>query len=152
MIDESGQSSGFGVVPQPEDTITAINKAMETLRQPKSMSMFASQGDMLSELLQERKMAASTIESLQRENERLAGLVRDNGTPRFNAVCERYETAEAEVKRLRDALKPFADIASSYDPPEDDDDQKCWHAESTPTIGDLRRARALSSTGDTHGN
>jgi len=38
------------------------------------------------------------------EIERLRALVRDNGTPRFNAVCKRAEKAEAEIKRLRAAL------------------------------------------------
>lgn len=58
---------------------------------------------------------------------------------------------EARVKLLEEALKPFADLAPSYDPPEDDDDHKCWHAESTPTLGDLRRARTvLASTGGEH--
>lgn len=61
---------------------------------------------------------------------------------------------EARVESLEAALKPFADLAPSYDPPEDDDDHKCWHAESTPTLGDLRRARnTLASTGgEHHGN
>ena len=31
MIDESGQGSGFGVVTQTSDTITAIKKALEAV-------------------------------------------------------------------------------------------------------------------------
>jgi hypothetical protein len=45
------------------------------------------------------------------EIERLRALVRDNGTPRFNAVCERAEKAEAEIKRLRDALREVISVS-----------------------------------------
>lgn len=36
---------------------------------------------------------------------RLQGLIRDNGTPRFNAVCERAENAERENNELRAVMK-----------------------------------------------
>ena len=45
---------------------------------------------------------------LRDENERLRALVRDNGTPRFNAICERAEKAEAKIERLLTVLKEIA--------------------------------------------
>lgn len=48
--------------------------------------------------------------------------------------------AIAEIKRLREALKPFADEADLYDPPESDDDLPAWSRDFP--IGTLRRARA----------
>lgn len=142
--------------------------------------------DTITEIENALKLALSTLESLQRENEelqrvnkRLLGEATVHSMEARGAnstIAEIYQiisgargepgnwngaepvrkyvdAAEAKVKRLREALKPFADLARAYDPPEDDDDHRCWHAESTPTICDLRRARvALSGTGDTHGN
>ena len=61
---------------------------------------------------------------------------------------ERAESAEAEAERLREALKPFADIAEAYDPPEGDDDDTAWDRRHTPTIGMLRRARVALEGGD----
>lgn len=59
------------------------------------------------------------------------------------------ETLRAEVKRLREALEPFAREADAYsDLDADDDHQRLeWGAGSTEyTVGDLRRARkALSA-------
>lgn len=118
----------------------------------------------------------STLESLQRENEELEarrkeeqeradrmaidwiGFCTDMGLDldTQEAVAEELQAiignAKAREAELMDALKPFADLALAYDPPEGDDDRKCWHAESTPTLGDLRRAKSALSTGDTHGN
>lgn len=55
---------------------------------------------------------ARQAEALQRENAekdaeiaKLRGMIRDNGTPRFNAVCDRAETAEREVAELRAVMK-----------------------------------------------
>lgn len=139
------------------DTITAIKKALEELRQPKSMSIYTTQNDMISDLMKDRRLAVEALESLQRENERLnAELKREAELATHmandcNDEQARAEIAESEVKRLRELLKPFADLAPAYDPTEDDDDVRCWHAESTPTLGDLRRARtALASTGGEH--
>jgi len=50
--------------------------------------------------------------------------------------------ARIEVERLKGALKPFADLASAYDPPECDDNDTIWHSTLMPTIGQLRKARA----------
>ena len=38
----------------------------------------------------------------------MRGLIRDNGTPRFNAVCERAEKAEAEIEALREDIRTLA--------------------------------------------
>jgi hypothetical protein len=66
----------------------------------------------------------------------------------------RYRDEAAENEKLRVALKPFADVAKYYDPPEDDENQKLWGISTMPTIGNVRDARqALASTGgDHHGN
>lgn len=52
----------------------------------------------------------------------------------------------AEVERLREALKPIAELARHYDPVEDDDHLTPWGA--CPTIGDLRRARKALEGGE----
>lgn len=49
------------------------------------------------------------------------------------------------VERLEEALKPFAEAADIYDPPENDDHHAAW-AHDFP-IGALRRARAALSDG-----
>lgn len=110
--------------------------------------------------IEEPELTCPHIDKLVRSGE-LTGeavqelsIIRDiNSKLRYGLWHEkaRAEAAEASVKRLRELLKPFADLAPAYDPTEDDDDVRCWHAESTPTLGDLRRARtALASTGGKH--
>jgi hypothetical protein len=47
-----------------------------------------------------------------------------------------------ENEKLRAALKPFADIAPKYDPPEGDDDQPLYDTRNFPTIGQIRAAAA----------
>ena len=49
------------------------------------------------------------------------------------------------VEEMRKALRPFADAAAKYDPPEDDDNWLCWDANNWLQIGWLRRARAALS-------
>ena len=48
--------------------------------------------------------------------------------------------ANAEIARLREALKPFAEAAEEYD--ELDEDSQCIWGASFNTLGDLRRAAA----------
>ncbi|MBM6396160.1 hypothetical protein JQC79_10405 [Ochrobactrum anthropi] len=43
-----------------------------------------------------RSQAAELLAAERAEKERLAALLHENGTPRFNAVCERAEKAEAD--------------------------------------------------------
>lgn len=101
-----------------------------------------------------------TLESLQRENERLQAEVdRKSSMPGDHRYWEgRYRDEAAENEKLREALKPFA-LVAEYDIGDDETDNDRF----TPmtfgncrakllTVGDLRRARALSSTGDTNGN
>ena len=64
-----------------------------------------------SKLLPEVLALARQAEALQRENAekdaeiaKLRGMIRDNGTPRFNAVCDRAEAAERDNERLRAVL------------------------------------------------
>lgn len=45
------------------------------------------------------------------------------------------------VEKLEAALRPFAEEAARYEPPEGDDEQLLW-GEFKLTIGSLRRARA----------
>lgn len=54
--------------------------------------------------------------------------------------------AEAHVKSLEEALRPFADAAQSYDPDEGDDTTIAWAHGFT--IGSLRRARAALGGGN----
>lgn len=51
-----------------------------------------------------------------------------------------YSNLALERDGLREALKPFADEAASFDPPEGDDDYPPY-GDLDLTIGDLRRAR-----------
>ncbi len=91
---------------------------------------------------------ASTLESLQRENEALKNLIDGDGCAdpdKIDALFRRAETAEAEVKRLRSVLKPMADVAGDVSESWPDD------AQVVTEIGHFRRARtALSSTGGEH--
>ena len=48
----------------------------------------------------------------------------------------------ARVAEMEAALEPVAELADRYDPEEGDDDRRCWVDEFTPTLGNLRRARA----------
>jgi hypothetical protein len=55
-------------------------------------------------------------------------------------VFTEHAALQERVRRLEEALKPFADDAMTYDPPEDDDHFLAWNSEFK--IGALRRARA----------
>jgi cellobiose phosphorylase len=62
-------------------------------------------------------------------------------------VVERYNALAEENKRLREALKPFADIAGDF-PDYTDDQYKNTMAWAVPSVGCFRRARAaLEQTG-----
>jgi TRAP-type mannitol/chloroaromatic compound transport system substrate-binding protein len=54
-----------------------------------------------------------------------------------DALTARVAALEAENKKLRETLKPFAEEAQKYKPDEHDKDT-AW--DSLPTIGDLRQA------------
>ena len=61
--------------------------------------------------IHDRSQAEELLAAERAEKERLAALLHDNGTPRFNAVCERAEKAEADnaaqaarIKELSEAL------------------------------------------------
>lgn len=58
-----------------------------------------------------------------------------------------WEEAADEIERLREALRPFAERAAAYDPPQGDDNEPAWCHSTRPTIGDLRRARAVVGEG-----
>lgn len=60
----------------------------------------------------------------------------------FKALIARIREQEATIKRMDDALKPFAELADRYDPPDGDDDDMAWEATACPTVGQLRAARA----------
>ena len=66
--------------------------------------------------------------------------------PDKDEAAARIEALEAEVARYREALEPFSEMADCYDPVEDDDHLHCWVSEFTPTLGQLRIARAALST------
>lgn len=67
------------------------------------------------------------------------------GLETIRALQLRVHGAEASVQRLTAALQPFANMASRYDPPDDDDDLRAWDVD--PTIGHLRAARAAIAEG-----
>jgi hypothetical protein len=63
-------------------------------------------------------------------------------------ICDRLLSAEAKVKALEEALRPFAEQADTFDSvPRNDGEREFVPDEFEPaivghTIGDLRRARA----------
>lgn len=62
------------------------------------------------------------------------------------AAEARAAQLQAEVEALKGALKPFADEADRYDPPENDDDQPLWDVRgSALCLRDLRAARAATA-------
>lgn len=61
-------------------------------------------------------------------------------------AADEIERLRAENERMREALEPFADIASAYDPPENDDDKGAWA--SFVKLGDIRRARSAIAAFD----
>jgi len=61
-----------------------------------------------------------------------------------------YAALEADNARMREVLRPFAEYAKHYDPVEDDDADRCWVHEYTPTLDELRRARAVLTKGTDH--
>ena len=65
---------------------------------------------------------------------------------RANVAEARITELQAEVERLREALEPFAEAASFYDPPDGDDNQMAWSHDFP--LGSLRRARAALNTGE----
>jgi hypothetical protein len=68
----------------------------------------------------------------------------------FYAIMARLREAEAERDRMREALKPFAERAAIYDPPDKADDaSNDWYS-SPPhiKIRDFRRARKLVEGGE----
>ncbi len=121
-------------------SVEAIKKALEILNQPKSMSMYASQGDMISDLLKDRRLAASTLESLQREIEQSKELdltfEAEANQMREVSIANRHraQEAEAEVKRLRAVVERAQLIVSTSIYPS-------WHETSRT---------ALASTGGEH--
>lgn len=101
---------------------------------------------------------ASLVEEnrrLTQERDKLQALYEKQGVEAFKLVKEwqaRAEKAEAETRRLREALEPFAAVAE-YDIGEDETDNDVF----TPmtwvnararvlTVGDFRRARAALQT------
>lgn len=55
----------------------------------------------------------------------------------------KVKPASARIEALLEALKPFADIADAYDPPEGDDDHPLWDQARMPTLGMVRAARRI---------
>lgn len=95
--------------------------------------------------------SASTLESLQRENDTLRRaqsytyIGRDGKSLLARDLEDRAEAAEAEVKRLRSVLQPMAEVAGDVSESWPDD------AQVVTEIGHFRRARtALASTGGEH--
>lgn len=62
-------------------------------------------------------------------------------TEERDALARQAEALQRENAELREGLKPFADAAQLYDPPEGDDGDVAWAHDFT--IGSLRRARTL---------
>ncbi len=74
-----------------------------------------------------------------REQEKAMDLVAKTHLLQVKMECAERD---ATIKRMDEALKPFAELADRYDPPEGDDDDMAWEATACPTVGQLRAARA----------
>lgn len=69
-------------------------------------------------------------------------------SPALTAATSELARLRAEGEAKDRALKPFADEADRYDPPENDDDQPLWDVRgSALCLRDLRAARAAMNTG-----
>lgn len=87
-------------------------------------------------------LAAMTASAKAAEAQ-VVGLTRDRDEA--NRMVSRYY--EAYLEKLREALKPFSEMAADYDSSEGDDNELAWLEH--PKIGWLRRARAaLSNTSE----
>jgi hypothetical protein len=69
-----------------------------------------------------------------------AALLPDPEGKRYG-IGDETKILTAERDRLRGALSPFAALADRYDPPQNDDWERCWDADARPTLGQLRAAR-----------
>ena len=91
-----------------------------------------------SEMLKE---AATEILRLRAENEKLRKWKEEDGAAM--RVFERYRELEAEIEKLRTALKPFAEAM------EDVEEQAPYAHDCMVSVNDLRAAAAaLKETGD----
>jgi gamma-glutamyl:cysteine ligase YbdK (ATP-grasp superfamily) len=86
-----------------------------------------------------QRLTQDTRNALQAENDRLLAAVAELTEENKNVGAQMDSFAD-EIERLREALKPFADAADAYDPPEGDDRDIAWSHDFQ--IGALRRARA----------
>ena len=68
---------------------------------------------------------------------------RDNARAALEADAPEIATLRTLIARAVEALEPFADAASSYDPDDDDDNHAAWARDFT--IGSLRKARTLAA-------
>ncbi|MEJ8308547.1 hypothetical protein [Agrobacterium larrymoorei] len=155
---------------------------LERLKQPKSMSMYASQGDMISDLLIDRSLASAEIDRLKRENEELQKLADRlkleaqghamEARTANSTIYEIYQIvtgAKGEpgnwsgaepvrkfVTEMQAALLPFSKAAEIKLCGEWRDDERFAQTDVGfyLTFGDLRRARAAiaSTGGEHHGN
>lgn len=57
--------------------------------------------------------------------------------------CCGADDFEIMLRLTLEVLEPFAALADRYDPEEDDRDHPAWDKMAVPTLGDLRRVRAL---------
>ncbi|NTE87257.1 hypothetical protein [Agrobacterium rubi] len=125
------------------DTITAIKKALEAADTLQNYTdIDTAEGDNSYAAVKTIEDLASTIESLQRQNEESRELAcafeAEANQLREVSIANRHraETAEAEVKRYREALHIIS----------------AGHACPIALANNALRPTALSSTGDTHGN
>lgn len=98
-----------------------IKKALEALRHPKSMSMYTTQNDMISDLMKDRRLAVEALESLQRENEELrqdrdrTARNRDMWKDQVERQADSLSKFREEETRLRETLfKCGSFIADRY--------------------------------------
>jgi hypothetical protein len=61
--------------------------------------------------------------------------------PEISDLRAKLSAAEAALKEAVELLRPFADEAAGYDPPEGDDGHNCYAVPSRLRIGHLRAAR-----------
>jgi len=61
----------------------------------------------------------------------------------FNEAHQKLEAAEARIRELEEALRPFSDVADRYAPTDDTPWGDDYLPIERPPLRDFRRARAL---------
>jgi len=152
IYDDSGEFTAVMKIHKAKQIVDAMNTCPAPVATDTGLVTYAHDNGTLSGLSRNehgpwclRSQAEAIIAAERAEKERLAALIHENGTPRFNAVCERAEKAEAEAERWhRKAMDAgvivHSDGTTSHPMRKERDDLKADNAEKDREIGQLKAA------------